>query len=673
MIVSGHEEGGELVLHVPRRFCSVMVAVLVVVPAAVIGAPTAAGALGPNAIRAGFDATAFPGNDDGSVPVTLPEGFSVNFFGTTYHDLWLNNNGNLTFGTDAALGDYTPFNLFTAGRVIIAPFFADVDTRTGTTAAYGSGTVGGHNAWGATWRGVGCFFENTSVLNNFQVILIDRSDVAPGAFDIEFNYDQIQWDSGTASGGDANCVNGSAARAGYSNGTAAKSFELAGSGINNAFLDSQPTGLVNHSLGSEQLGRYVFSVRNGEPSTPTTVTTSLSAGAQSGASVTVPPNTQVTDSATLSGTNAAAATGTVTYTVYSDPNCDGSVAGGGTKAVTAGSVPSSDPVSLANPGTYYWQAAYSGDGLNNSSSSTCGDETETVTALTTSIVGVPEPVTAGLNVQYTVTVTNNGATPVAGVQVVDTLPAGTTFVSASPGCVGTGPVTCSLGTINGLSSKSANIVVKTPLSSAGSTITDSAVTTPGGGTASFATHPAAANGDNAAGFIPPGGGSVSTGGDNASTLTLPPGPGAFVTVNHVFGAGFCAGTCTGPATFVNNFAGYNDPRHPINLKLTLRHPNLIAALLDYALAKGYKYYDDPSSPFFGTTIVIPDCKDDPSWTREQKKVAALRRLFRLGTQSGIADPNPCIDSRTITRRTDGVWQTTFEILYLSNDGGFGRR
>jgi len=146
-----------------------------------------------------------------------------------------------------------------------------------------------------------------------------------------------------------------------------------------------------------------------------------------------------------------------------------------------------------------------------------------------------------------------------------------------------------------------------------------------------------------------------------------------VTLNHVFGANFCAGTCTGPATFINNFTGYLDPHHPIDLKLTLRFPNALAALKDYALAKGYKFFDDPSSPRFGTTIVIPDCKDDPSWTKAQKKAAAVRRALRLGTHSGIADPNPCIDSRTITRRSDGVWQTTFEILYLSDDGGVGRR
>jgi hypothetical protein len=110
----------------------------------------------------------------------------------------------------------------------------------------------------------------------------------------------------------------------------------------------------------------------------TTLTTSLSGGGSSGAQISVTAGTPVTDSATLSGTNAASAGGTVTYTVYSDPNCQTSVASGGTKTVTAGSVPNSDPVTLSTPGTYNWQASYSGDGTNAPSKSNCGDEVETV-------------------------------------------------------------------------------------------------------------------------------------------------------------------------------------------------------------------------------------------------------------------------------------------------------
>jgi len=88
--------------------------------------------------------------------------------------------------------------------------------------------------------------------------------------------------------------------------------------------------------------------------------------------------TAVTDSATLSGPNAASAGGTVTYTVYSDPWHSTVAASGGTFPVSDGSVPNSNPVTLANPGTYYWQASYSGDATNAPSTSSWGSEVENV-------------------------------------------------------------------------------------------------------------------------------------------------------------------------------------------------------------------------------------------------------------------------------------------------------
>ncbi|HZS29180.1 MAG TPA: nidogen-like domain-containing protein, partial [Candidatus Angelobacter sp.] len=168
------------------------------------------------------------------------------------------------------LSEFTPFSLQTTQREIMAPFFADVDTRVGNQVTYGPGTVDGHPAFAVTWPGVGCFAEITSVLDFFQVVLIDRSDSAPGDFDIEFNYNSIQWETGEASGGDGACQGGSSARVGFSNGSGAPgtSFELPGSGIPGAFLDNNPsTGLIHNSFGSNQAGRYVFQVRNGVPAT----------------------------------------------------------------------------------------------------------------------------------------------------------------------------------------------------------------------------------------------------------------------------------------------------------------------------------------------------------------------------------------------------------------------
>jgi Nidogen-like/Thrombospondin type 3 repeat len=222
---------------------------------------------GLRAIRPGFDNSTLPGNDDESTGL-VPLGFTANFFGTRFSGLFVNNNGNLTF--DAPLAEFTPFGLTATNRVIMAPYFADVDTRFGNVVSFGNGLVDGRPAFGVNWPGVGCFDQNASVLNFFQVVLIDRSDVAPGDFDIEFNYDQIQWETGQASGGDVVCQGGTSSRVGFSDGTGAPGtfFELPGSGINGAFLDSNTaTGLIHNNLNSDSLGRYVFRVRSGVPVT----------------------------------------------------------------------------------------------------------------------------------------------------------------------------------------------------------------------------------------------------------------------------------------------------------------------------------------------------------------------------------------------------------------------
>jgi uncharacterized repeat protein (TIGR01451 family) len=58
----------------------------------------------------------------------------------------------------------------------------------------------------------------------------------------------------------------------------------------------------------------------------------------------------------------------------------------------------------------------------------------------------PDPVKVGQDLTYTLLVTNNGLQDATGVSVVDTLPAGVTFVSASVGCTELGGVvTCDVG------------------------------------------------------------------------------------------------------------------------------------------------------------------------------------------------------------------------------------
>jgi hypothetical protein len=108
-----------------------------------------------------------------------------------------------------------------------------------------------------------------------------------------------------------------------------------------------------------------------------TTTTVLSGEGKSEQPLTVKEGASVTDQATIAGTNAATATGTVEYNVYSDNACTKSVASAGKVTVSAGKAPASTSETLA-PGTYFWQASYSGDENNAASKSACGSETVTV-------------------------------------------------------------------------------------------------------------------------------------------------------------------------------------------------------------------------------------------------------------------------------------------------------
>ena len=207
-------------------------------------------------------------NDDGyTEQVELP--FTLDFFGRQHSSLFVNNNGDITF--DSPLSTYTPFDLTSTSREIIAPFFGDVDTRgPGSDATtYGPTTFSGRPAFCVVWggeNGVGYYNSHTDKLNKLQLLLVDRSDVAAGDFDIVMTYGQIQWETGDASSG-INGLGGASARVGYSNGTGQPGtfFELPGSAVNGALLDSNAeSGLVHNSRGSLTPGHYLYEVRNGE-------------------------------------------------------------------------------------------------------------------------------------------------------------------------------------------------------------------------------------------------------------------------------------------------------------------------------------------------------------------------------------------------------------------------
>ena len=117
---------------------------------------------------------------------------------------------------------------------------------------------------------VGYYNERDDKLNSFQLILIDRSDTGAKNFDIEFNFEQVLWESGDESEG-IDGYGGTPSRTGLSNGVD-QTIELEYSAQTLLQLDSNPTteipnfttGLIYRNRNSTIPGRFIFEVRSGE-------------------------------------------------------------------------------------------------------------------------------------------------------------------------------------------------------------------------------------------------------------------------------------------------------------------------------------------------------------------------------------------------------------------------
>jgi hypothetical protein len=202
-------------------------------------------------------------NCDGCRADSQPLGFEANFFGTQYSQLSVVVNGYVSLQNGNQF--WTPVRMADVNFPIIAPFFADVDLRGSGIVSYGQTTVDGSLAYAVTYEQVGYYNAHGDKRNTFQIVLIDRSQ---SDFDIEFNYKQIQWETGDFSGG-VNGFGGNPAIAGYSAGDHIHYYEFPGSGITGGLLDTNlDTGLIHHSAYADPCGRYVVSLRQGNLSAP---------------------------------------------------------------------------------------------------------------------------------------------------------------------------------------------------------------------------------------------------------------------------------------------------------------------------------------------------------------------------------------------------------------------
>ena len=135
-----------------------------------------------------------PGNDDGSTGV-INLGFTFDFYGTPFTQVYINNNGNLTFGS--AFGGYTPSG-FPSSQQMIAGFWDDVETTTCGTVRYklfGTRLV-------ISYESVGQYPQLCGTRNTFQIIIGTNNDPLIGfGQNVKFYYGDMQWTQGASTVG----------------------------------------------------------------------------------------------------------------------------------------------------------------------------------------------------------------------------------------------------------------------------------------------------------------------------------------------------------------------------------------------------------------------------------------------------------------------------------------
>jgi len=225
-------------------------------------------------IDAGCNTNSLPRGDDvGTSAVNL--GFSANWFGNSYSQILINNNGGIAFNDGkGSFTDYNGVDLRTTTRPLVLPLFTDIDTRNSATTVvkYGplqnsfDGVTGGYCI---NWVNVGHFDQSTPYYSA-QLLILPRSSSetgrATGDIDLVFNYDGISAASSN-----------SPLEIGYSNpANRANSYRFSSSGVTpNLYVDGLGTALkTNKSVPSgkgalDVNGRYWFQIAPGAAPTAT--------------------------------------------------------------------------------------------------------------------------------------------------------------------------------------------------------------------------------------------------------------------------------------------------------------------------------------------------------------------------------------------------------------------
>jgi uncharacterized repeat protein (TIGR01451 family) len=169
--------------------------------------------------------------------------------------------------------------------------------------------------------------------------------------------------------------------------TPSAAYQLPATGVYN--WQVMYSGDARNAAATSVCGSETFTAGKRSPSL-TTVMRNWSTNAVIPDGSLLPLGTGIYDTSTLTGGTATPA-GTVTYNLYRNYNCSGTpLIADGPHDLESGSLPNSFPVVLNDPGTYNWQAVYSGDAANNGATSVCGTEEFFIGTGSGAVITTPE-------------------------------------------------------------------------------------------------------------------------------------------------------------------------------------------------------------------------------------------------------------------------------------------
>lgn len=167
-------------------------------------------------------------NDDWSACVGIP--FTFCFYGQAIDSIFINNNGNVSIGTNYST--FTANSFPDATYSMIAPLWSDVDTRGPNSGLVYYKMTTQHII--IQWDAVDYFNSDTSfggtnhqsLFNTYQLIMTNGTDpILPTGQNVSFCYKEMNWTTGDASGG-VNGFGGTPATCGVNQGNGINYFQI---------------------------------------------------------------------------------------------------------------------------------------------------------------------------------------------------------------------------------------------------------------------------------------------------------------------------------------------------------------------------------------------------------------------------------------------------------------